>query len=162
MSRLMAWSVLKSAWKHHQLKGDIEDTEHFAMSNFLGPYALRESRLKGSLGKLMCQRHLVLMMFQVNWDWDWDWMSGTDKSPRALLLLLRCPNTFPDRQHRLSPHPPDQHAEFPKDSQTILNQKRQINMATLLFSFGGLFQGTSIHLITPAQANTPTQSPSSS
>ena len=61
------------------------------MSRLTRPYSLRESRLKGSLGVLMCQRHLVLVFEKVHWGW----VFGTDKSPRAL-LLLRCPNTFPD------------------------------------------------------------------
>lgn len=56
------------------------------MSRLTRPYSLRESRLKGSLAVLMCQRHLMLVWtLEVH-------VSGTDKSPRALLLLLRCPN----------------------------------------------------------------------
>lgn len=82
----------------------IECTEHFAMSRLTRPCSLRESRLKGALGVLMCQRHLMLVFLM-----DWDWVSGTDKSPRA---LLRCPNTFQDQTtpHLTSPGP-YQHAE---------------------------------------------------
>jgi hypothetical protein len=44
---------------------------------------------------------------------DWDWVFGTDKSPRVLAAHL---SEHLSRQHRLSPHLPDQHVERHCDS----------------------------------------------
>jgi hypothetical protein len=69
------------------------------------------------------------------------------KAPACCCCAVRTP--FQTTPHLTSPVTPGSIQSL-KKAQGQSNNRTRTTMATLLFSFGGLFQGTSIHLITQA------------